>query len=137
MRVLHVWSRLHCHWVRWRGTYAAWKLLPHALVIGCTFALTMTVIHVHTTPPAIPTPTGDVPQTDVPTSVYTAGIPQGDTPEWVWADYPSDYLGAGYRHHRCHKHCKGVKYTVPEPATWALMLAGVGMVGWRRRREFY
>ena len=33
-RVLHIWSHLHCKWIVWRGTYTAWKLLPHAVVVG-------------------------------------------------------------------------------------------------------
>jgi hypothetical protein len=121
-RVLHIWSRLHCRWIAWRGTYAAWKLLPHAIVVGC--AVTLVTVHViHTTPPTVPS----LPA--VPPYVYLAGIPHGrsvpNTPDWGWMEYPD--IGAPDR--RCHKHCKPEKYTVPEPASWALMLAGLAMAG--------
>jgi PEP-CTERM motif len=131
VRILHVWSRLHCRWLKWKGTYAAWKLLPHAAGVGCAMTVTLTVIHIHTKPPAVP-----VTPVEIPRYVYTIGIAQGETgtPDWIWADYPIAYLGSPEKHHHCRRHhdCKPVKYTVPEPATWALMLAGLGMVGRRR-----
>ena len=127
-RILHVWSHLHCKWIAWRGTYAAWKLLPHAIVVGC--AVTLVTIHLVHTPPV------NVPNTpEVPPYVYLIGIPQGSsdthTPDWVWMDYPPDIGVPGK--HRCHRHCKA-RYTVPEPATWALMLAGLAGIGFARRR---
>ncbi|MGC8522566.1 MAG: PEP-CTERM sorting domain-containing protein [Steroidobacteraceae bacterium] len=44
-KVLHVWSRVKCKWVVWRGSYAAWKALPHAAVICCCAAVTVTAVH--------------------------------------------------------------------------------------------
>lgn len=124
-RVLHVWSRLHCKWIAWKGTYAAWKLLPHAVVVGCT--VTWVTIHLHTPPVNVPnTP-------EVPPYVYLVGIPssgqQSGPPDWVWLEYPGVYLGAPERH--CHWHCKHEKHVVPEPGSWALMLAGLAMLGWK------
>ncbi len=43
--VLHVWSRIKCKWVVWRGSYAAWKALPHAVAICCCTAVAITAVH--------------------------------------------------------------------------------------------
>ena len=29
-----IWDRIHCRWIEWRGSAAAWRALPHASIIG-------------------------------------------------------------------------------------------------------
>ncbi len=126
---LHIWSRLYCRWVRWRGTLAAWKLLPHAVVTAtCTITLgSLAVYHLHVEP-VLPV----VPVQPVPRAVYTAGI--GYLNPWhsfevdaspPWVGVPG-YVRCEQRQDHDKDDCK--RRTVPEPTSAWLMLAGLGLL---------
>lgn len=39
-----IWDRIHCRWIEWRGSAAAWRALPHASVAGaCAKGATLAV----------------------------------------------------------------------------------------------
>lgn len=137
MKLHYVWDRIHCRWRIWRGTLKAWKALPHA-VVGATCAITVGSVAVYNlrVEPTLPT----VPVKPVPKSVYLAGMTTQPVPgpsyyavnlslPWIG---PRPTCEAKQDHDRddCPK-----KRTVPEPGTWAMMLAGVAMVIFRSGRS--
>ncbi len=143
MKVLHVWSRIKCKWVVWHGTRAAWLRLPHAVILGCTVAAgTLAAVHIEhmhvSTPVAAPTPI-IVPQ------YVLAGIPKA--PQWMpvalgWmppayaaSAPPSDTTKCDRYRDADSDDCKTtVISSVPEPAPWGIMLAGLAILGLTRKR---
>ena len=136
---LRVWSRITCRWVRWRGTLTAWKLLPHAVVTAtCTVAVgsvawraiqvdrpTLPVI----APVDKPMPYSAQPQVEGSIGYLNPwrSFEVDATPPWPGGIYVVPKCEAKQDHDR--DDCK--RRSVPEPATWAMLAAGLGMMAWR------
>jgi hypothetical protein len=114
--ILHIWSRLHCRWVRWHGTYAAWLRLPHAVALGCTAAVVITAVHLaRPKPPALRSVPVAAP------AMYLVGLPRAPQ---QWRPVPSatpPLIGASVPLVVAPRPSSAVS----EPASLWLMLAGV------------
>ena len=133
---LHIWSRLHCRWEVWRGTLAAWKALPHAVVTGCAITVGAVVLHHFAAPRIAPEP---ISAPAVPAWVYTAGLPTAahsaplTAPSYPMAvpftDFPGAYAPPVYRCKKRHKCKKSVSVSFGAAPWWLLVgLFGVVML---------
>lgn len=140
-RHLYFWSRLHCRWEIWRGTLAAWKALPHAVITGCVIVTGAVVLHHFVAPRIVPKP---VQMPTVPPWVYKLGLPGTPSSPQKYsmaiplAYYPGAYAAPtlGYRckkHHKCKKPTNVSFGTVP----WWLLVGLFGAVILAGRRKRY